>query len=181
MAPSPACGKTPSAHSHRRTADRASENVTAALPGPRHRPGPLRHSGSSVVQDRDHRVQPEQARGRPQDRLPAPPPRRLQPEARPGFLEGGLDVPAAAVGADHRAGVSAGSVVKKYSSRCVPVASRTNTHRIGTSPSPALYQCPVPVDRLHPPGAAPVPGDRQPGAGGAVGGGLAGLGQPLRP
>ena len=30
---SPACGKTASAHSHRRTAHRASENVTVTLPG----------------------------------------------------------------------------------------------------------------------------------------------------
>src|SRR5947209_5752011 len=42
------------------------------------------------------------------------------------------------------AGFSPGSVVKRYSSRCVPVASRTNTQRNGTNPAPALYQCPVP-------------------------------------
>jgi hypothetical protein len=33
----------------------------------------------------------------------------------------------------------------KYSSRCVPVRSRTNTQAISTSPAPALYQCPVPL------------------------------------
>src|SRR5437588_2454571 len=42
-------------------------------------------------------------------------------------------------------GESAGSVVSRYSSRCVPVASLTNAHRTGTSPHPPLYQCPVPV------------------------------------
>src|SRR5438477_12661624 len=42
-------------------------------------------------------------------------------------------------------GESAGSVVSRYSSRCVPVASLTNTHRTGTSPHPPLYQCPTPV------------------------------------
>src|SRR4051794_6040702 len=47
------------------------------------------------------------------------------------------------------------SVLKKYSSRWDPVWSLTNTHTIGTSPSPALYQCPVPLStptsRLPPP------------------------------
>src|SRR5947208_16706824 len=42
-------------------------------------------------------------------------------------------------------GASPGSVVNRYSSRCGPVASLTNTHRTGTSPPPPLYQCPVPV------------------------------------
>src|SRR5437763_14055111 len=42
-------------------------------------------------------------------------------------------------------GESAGSVVSRYSSRCVPVASLTNTHRTGTSPHPPVYQCPTPV------------------------------------
>src|SRR5262249_14355681 len=37
------------------------------------------------------------------------------------------------------------SVVKKYSSRCVPARSRTYTQRTSTSPSPPLYQRPVPL------------------------------------
>src|SRR5262245_36390957 len=37
------------------------------------------------------------------------------------------------------------SVLKKYSSRCVPSRSWTKTHCTITSPCPALYQCPVPV------------------------------------
>src|SRR5215210_1296401 len=51
-------------------------------------------------------------------------------------------------------GVRSGSVVKKYSSRCVPLTSRTNAQRTGTSPRPPLYQCPVPSSvstRLFPP------------------------------
>src|SRR5260370_42319019 len=38
-----------------------------------------------------------------------------------------------------------GSVVKKYSSRCVPVRSWTKTQRTATSPWPDLYQWPVPL------------------------------------
>src|ERR1039458_9559979 len=37
------------------------------------------------------------------------------------------------------------SVVKKYSSRCVPVRSRTNTHLKLTKGRPLLYQSPVPA------------------------------------
>src|SRR5512135_231807 len=42
-------------------------------------------------------------------------------------------------------GVMAGSVLKKYSSRWVPVRSCTNTQRTGTAPSPARDQSPVPL------------------------------------
>src|SRR5690606_22181751 len=53
-----------------------------------------------------------------------------------------------------------GSVLKKYSSRWVPVRSRTNTQAIGTNPSPALYQCPTPpvspTSRVPPPYQATV-------------------------
>ena len=81
------------------------------------------------------------------------------------------------------AGSSAGSVVKKYSSRCVPSRSRTNTQRIGTSPAPDLYQCPVPLSRptrrVPPPYQATV----QPAQPPRRRGGLPGLGQrrPLDP
>src|SRR3954470_1674906 len=37
------------------------------------------------------------------------------------------------------------SVVKKYSSRWLPVRSCTYTQRTATSPSPALYHWPVPL------------------------------------
>src|SRR5512135_637262 len=51
--------------------------------------------------------------------------------------------------------LSVGSVLKKNSSRWVPSRSRTNTQRIGTSPAPDLYQCPVrlsrPTRRVPPP------------------------------
>jgi hypothetical protein len=51
--------------------------------------------------------------------------------------------------------VSVVSVVSRYSSRWVPVTSLTNTQRIGTSPSPPLYQWPVPlaasIRRVPPP------------------------------
>src|SRR5262249_42100906 len=47
------------------------------------------------------------------------------------------------------------SVVKKYSSRCVPLRSRTYTHFTATRPCPDLNQCPVPLttstSRLPPP------------------------------
>jgi hypothetical protein len=52
-------------------------------------------------------------------------------------------------------GVRVGPVLKKYSPRRVPSRPRTNTQRIGTSPAPALYQCPapsaVPTCRVPPP------------------------------
>ncbi len=72
--PSPACGKTASSHSHRRTAHRASENVTVALPG--HDTAPIRFdSGSTWQEDRDHGVEPQQARTRTRNRVLAPPAR----------------------------------------------------------------------------------------------------------
>src|SRR5688572_20202810 len=62
------------------------------------------------------------------------------------------------------AAARAGSVVNRYSSRCVPVRSSTNTHRTGTSPRPDLYQCPVLVTtatrRVPPPYHPTVRRDR---------------------
>src|SRR3954470_14624673 len=43
------------------------------------------------------------------------------------------------------AGVMLGSVVSRYSSRWVPVMSRTYTQRIGRTPAPLLYHWPAPV------------------------------------
>jgi hypothetical protein len=53
-----------------------------------------------LVQQRDDRVQPEQAWGGPQYGGPAPAAGRLKAQAPAAFQEGGLDVPAAAVKAD---------------------------------------------------------------------------------
>src|SRR3954468_18033552 len=67
-----------------------------------------------------------------------------------------------------QAGVRAGSVVKKYSARWVPVRSSTNTQRIGASPHPDLYQCPtrvaVATRRVPPPSQPPVSRVREHGA-----------------
>src|SRR3954469_8649501 len=43
--PSPACGRTASSHNHRRTAHRASENVTVASPG--HATAPVRFAAGN--------------------------------------------------------------------------------------------------------------------------------------
>src|SRR5207248_2800666 len=63
------------------------------------------------------------------------------------------------------------SVLKKYSSRCVPSRSWTNTQRTGTRPRPLLYQGPVPpttpTRRVPPPYQPTVSRHR-----------LLGLGQP---
>ena len=66
---------------------------TCPASGP-HRTAPL---GLRVVQEGDHRVQAEEARGRPKDRPPAPVPRRPRPEVGPALLEGAFGIPSAGV------------------------------------------------------------------------------------
>ncbi len=175
--PSGACAKTPSAQIQRRTADRASENVTTDLPG-QATPPTRRPRGSDGVEHRHDRVQPEQARDGPQDRRLAPPSRRLDVEFGTRLLEGGLDVPAAGVGLDDPPHVErrVGRVEVLVAVRAVAVADEGPADR---DQALALL---VPVagagGRLDAARPAAVPGDRHPPPSGRRLDGLARLRQP---
>ena len=98
--PPPACGKTHSRHSQRRTEVRASENVTPALPGHSTRP-----TASTRATPGTAGPPPCTARtgtGRPAAPSGGTSPASLQAEEAAGLLECGLQVPAAGVGLDHR-------------------------------------------------------------------------------
>ena len=97
------------------------EIVPALLARPLHTTRTLR-LGQVLVEQGDHRVQPEQAGGGPKNRLAAPASGRLQPKKRHASPEmwspGSSDRSRHAIIAT---AVMLTSVLKKYSSRCVPV------------------------------------------------------------
>src|SRR5262249_17063434 len=139
-----ACRKTTSDHSHRRTAVKASENVTVAFPG--QLTPPRRFAAGNAAYSSVTTVYRPNRHGAARSTVPRHQPRvvsgprwaRISWNVVPMFHRPVYSVMISG-------GFSAGSVVEKYSSRCVPLSSRTNPQRSGARPWPDLYQWPVPL------------------------------------